>query len=46
MMNTLWADEAALLAFVLDALVTALGAAADFLSAADRALEEGDATAH
>jgi len=44
--TTLRADEAALLAFVLYALVPALGAASDLLSAADRALEEGDAIAH
>ena len=46
MSTTLRADEAALLAFVLYALVPALGAASDLLSAADRALEEGDAIAH
>jgi len=46
MSNTSRADEAALLAFVFHALVTALGAAADLLGAADRALEEGDTFAH
>jgi len=43
---TLRTGEAALLAFIFDALVAALCAAADLLSAADRALEEGDAVAH